>query len=512
MTSRGTQTVAGLAMLVLGLGASLSCDSSSSDAGSGVGGNGGAAGAAGRGGAGGSATGGASGGAASAGAGGAAGGVGGSGGSGAAGGSGGQAGAGGSATAGQSGAGGAAGSGGATGAGGSAGRGGGAGGNAGRGGSGGGTGGTAGGFAGTGGRGGGGNAGTGAGGRGGSGGGGAGATGTGGGGTGGAAGTTCPANPPAGLPSGPLTRYAGNPIVRNGPGAIDFQKAGPRAVLKEGPTTYRMWYEAVGSAGITVIGYASSTDGLTWTKQGAALLPGGSASWERDEVSPNFILLEGGVYKLWYHGGGYFMGGSGTRYGTTRVGYATSSDGLTWTKHPSNPVLDVGAAGAFDDEQVAEPRVTRLGSGYRMYYTGANASSRRKSLGMATSADGVTWTKDARNPILDSNRWGNFWGGAFFYQSGVWLLWHGSDTTSSGRINFKWSLDGVTWTDGAANPVLLPGSATDGPDTRFVGDSVSGYRDGSSYRIMYTGYAENLFGSEGRFEGICMASVMAICP
>jgi predicted GH43/DUF377 family glycosyl hydrolase len=223
-------------------------------------------------------------------------------------------------------------------------------------------------------------------------------------------------------------------------------------------------------------------------------------------------LLEGGVYKLWYHGGGYFMGGSGTRYGTTRVGYATSPDGLTWTKHASNPVLDVGPTGAFDDEQVAEPRVTRIGGGYRMYYTGANANSRRKSLGMATSADGITWTKDARNPVLDSTRWGNFWGGAFFYESGVWLLWHGSDTTSSGRINFKWSPDGIAWTDGAANPVLLPGSATNGPDTRFVGDSISGYRDGNSYRIMYSGYAENLFGTEGRFEGICLASVMATCP
>jgi predicted GH43/DUF377 family glycosyl hydrolase len=272
-----------------------------------------------------------------------------------------------------------------------------------------------------------------------------------------------------------------------------------------------MWYEAVGSAGITTIALASSTDGLTWTKQGSILSPGGATSWERDEVSPNFILLENGVYKLWYHGGGYFMGGQGTRYGTTRVGYATSSDGRTWTKHAGNPVLDVGASGAFDDEQVAEPRVTKVGAGYRMYYTGANASSGRKSLGMATSADAITWTKDSRNPILDSNRWGNFWGGAFFLESGIWHLWHGVDT-SSGRIHYKWSRDGIAWTDGAQNPVLQPSGVANAPDGSFVGDSVSGYRDGNTYRIMFTGYANNLFGSEGRFEGICMASVAATCP
>jgi predicted GH43/DUF377 family glycosyl hydrolase len=272
-----------------------------------------------------------------------------------------------------------------------------------------------------------------------------------------------------------------------------------------------MWYEAVGASGITTIALATSANGLTWTKQGTVLSPGGATSWERDEVSPNFILFEGGVFKLWYHGGGYFIGGSGTRYGAARVGYATSSDGRTWTKHAGNPVLDIGASGAFDDQQVAEPRVRKLGTSYRMYYTGANVSSGRKSLGMATSADGITWTKDSRNPILDSNRWGNFWGGAFFFENGIWHLWHGVDT-GSGRIHYKWSTDGITWTDGTQNPVLLPGSTPNGSDTAFVGDSVSGYRDGSSYRIMYTGYANNLFGTEGRFEGICMASVMASCP
>lgn len=331
------------------------------------------------------------------------------------------------------------------------------------------------------------------------------------GGSGGAAGATCPTNPPTGLPSGPLTRYSGNPLVRNGPEAVDFQKAGPRVVLKEGPTTYRMWYEAVGSSGITTIAVATSADGLTWAKQGTVLSPGGAMSWERDEVSPNSILLEGGVYKLWYHGGGYFMGGSGTRYGNARVGYATSPDGRTWTKHAGNPVLDIGGSGAFDDQQVAEPRVIKLGASYRMYYTGRNASSTGTSLGMAASADGIAWTKDSRNPILDSNRWGNFWGGAFLFENGIWHLWHGV-ATGSGRIHYKWSTDGITWTDGTQNPVLLPGSTPNGPDTGLVGDSVSGYRDGGSYRIMYTGYANNLFGTEGRFEGICTASVLATCP
>ena len=290
-----------------------------------------------------------------------------------------------------------------------------------------------------------------------------------------------------------------------------MQKSGPRVVLKEGPTNYRMWYEAVGANGITTIAYATSTDGLAWTKRGVVMTPNGQSSWEKDENSPGFIVLENGVYKLWYHAGGFFVGGTGTRFGGARIGYATSADGLTWTKHANNPVLDVAAAGTFDDEQVAEPRVIKIGNSYRMYYTGANANSKLKSLGMATSADGIAWAKDNRNPILDTNRWGNFWGGAFFFENGIWQLWHGVEG-GSGQIHYKWSLDGITWTNGIQSPVLDAANTVNGPDTALVGDSISGYRDGANYRIFYTGFAQNLFGNLGRFEGINMASIATTCP
>ena len=59
--------------------------------------------------------------------------------------------------------------------------------------------------------------------------------------------------------------------------------------------------------------------------------------------------------------------------------------------------------------------------------------------------------------------------------------------------------------------MLVRNTTANSADSGLVGDSVSGYRDGNSYRILYTGYAENLFGTLGRFEGICMASVTAPC-
>lgn len=319
-----------------------------------------------------------------------------------------------------------------------------------------------------------------------------------------------------GLPAGNLTRYMRNPLLRNGPEPYDFVKTGPRVVLKLGSSDYRIWYEAVAGDGLTTVGYATSADGLTWKKGGVVISP--SEPWEKEEISPNSILLEGGIFKMWYHGGGYVR--DKRRLGNGRIGYATSTDGITWTKYKGNPVIDIGPAGSFDDIQVAEPRVFHLSGGYRMYYTGQNGSTNRTSLGMASSSDGIHWIKYEGNPILNREAWGGFWGGAFFPEDGIWHLWHGAIIESGARqstshdgvrsgLRYMWSADGLTWKDGMNNPVLVQNPDPEAADHGLVGDSVSGYRDGDTYRIMYTGFNSNLFGDLGRFEGICLATIEA---
>jgi predicted GH43/DUF377 family glycosyl hydrolase len=307
---------------------------------------------------------------------------------------------------------------------------------------------------------------------------------------------------PMDLPSGALTVNLGNPLIRNGPQAFDYWKTGPRGVLKDG-AIYKMWYEAVGTDSITRVGYATSPDGLTWTKQGVVTWP--SQAWERDETSPNAVLFEDGVYKMWYHGGGYTV--SGVRDGDTNIGYATSADGINWDKYPANPVLSVGAADSFDDLQVAEPRVLKIDTSYRMYYTGQNSSTRQKALGMATSVDGIAWTKYSANPLITASRWGG-WGGAFIFDNGTWHLWHSAFDDVSG-INYKYSSDGIEWTDGPSNPVLRPSGDFNRADAQAAGDSVSGYLDGTTYRIMYTGFNSNFQGT-GRLEAVCQATINAV--
>jgi sucrose-6-phosphate hydrolase SacC (GH32 family) len=246
---------------------------------------------------------------------------------------------------------------------------------------------------------------------------------------------------------------------------------------------------------------------MTWTKQGIVMSPD-QASWEKSEVSPNSILVENGVFEMYYHGGGY-PGPGGVRLGNALIGRATSTDGVTWTKDGA-PVLDLGPAGSFDSDQVAEPRVLALASGYRMYYTGRKAGTTTNALGVATSSDGIAWTKSPQNPILDAATWGNFWGGAFFHEGNAWYLWRAVQSGNASSLHFMTSADGLAWTESGA--VLAQNTDANAADYGLVGDSVSGYRTGTTYRIMYTGFNSNLFGTQGRFEGICMASIPSPCP
>jgi hypothetical protein len=57
---------------------------------------------------------------------------------------------------------------------------------------------------------------------------------------------------------------------------------------------------------------------------------------------------------MWYHGS---IDGNSPR----EIGHATSPDGLTWTKHPGNPILQAGP-GSWDGTDTWFPRVIKDGN------------------------------------------------------------------------------------------------------------------------------------------------------
>lgn len=190
-----------------------------------------------------------------------------------------------------------------------------------------------------------------------------------------------------------FTRFPINPVMDKGtPGSWDMDGVGLPSVLFDG-VGYKMWFFGIDYASpSTGIGYATSPDGVTWSKNpGNPVLNPSPGQWD-EQIMAARVLFTGAEYKMWYTG--MDAGNVG------RIGYATSLDGLAWSKHPGNPVLDVGGAGEWDEAIVGIPSVIFNGTGYEMWFAGLDASSVFR-IGYATSPDGMTWTKDLSNPVLE---------------------------------------------------------------------------------------------------------------
>ncbi|MBM4088449.1 MAG: hypothetical protein FJ276_03330 [Planctomycetes bacterium] len=68
-------------------------------------------------------------------------------------------------------------------------------------------------------------------------------------------------------------------------------------------------------------------------------------------------------------------------------------------KHSANPILTAGEKGAWDEAGIERVAVMRLkADDWRMWYA---CTGSRRSIGLATSKDGVRWTKYAGNPVLE---------------------------------------------------------------------------------------------------------------
>lgn len=152
-------------------------------------------------------------------------------------------------------------------------------------------------------------------------------------------------------------------------------------VLKEGDR-WRMWYVSglewvEGSTGLHSryhVKYATSNDGITWHRDGTVCLD--FAAPEETNIARTWVMRAGSAYRAWYaydRGKGY------------RIGYATSSDGLTWCRADDRTGIDLSPEG-WDSEAQAYPAVLLHGGRAFMFYNG-NAFG-RDGVGLAVADDG----------------------------------------------------------------------------------------------------------------------------
>ncbi|MFN2273172.1 MAG: right-handed parallel beta-helix repeat-containing protein, partial [Anaerolineae bacterium] len=269
---------------------------------------------------------------------------------------------------------------------------------------------------------------------------------------------------------------SGNPTI---PGDWDSGQFGmPHVVWDAHVGEYKMYYTSSGTNHPFAIGLATSPDSIDWEKYpDNPILLSNPGTWEGDLVQEAYVRIEGpGTYKMWYDNG-------------SRIGYATSTDGIHWDKRP-DPVFEP-APGSWDSTMVRTPSVVWTGSEYLMAYEGDDGSWDLYA-GVATSPDGITWTRYAGNPILGAGDPGAFDEYGIYrldmaYDGSEYRMIYGGDGSGPLGLGIATSPNGFNWTRHPDNPVF--GAGTE-PWENWSAWSAGLLWDDPVWKLYYAGVGE----------------------
>jgi predicted GH43/DUF377 family glycosyl hydrolase len=250
----------------------------------------------------------------------------------------------------------------------------------------------------------------------------------------------------------------------------------PSVIYDSSGRYFTMWF-LVPSYGIMK---AVSSDGFNWFYGDSLVLaPGELGAFDHFIHTVNVVR----------HGGDYLMYYAASRNGdSTSIGLAISPDGNHWQKSPSSPVLTHGQTSSWDARSVAGSKVCVSNGMFMMWYTGTHDVY--GSTGLATSIDGISWTKDYRNPVLRNGNAGKVDArqadvmGVTNRDSLYYMIYLSIDSSGVYSSSLATSADGANWTKYFRNPVKI-GS---GWDRYAVGGGTLLWLNGL-FRLWYCGTA-----------------------
>lgn len=221
---------------------------------------------------------------------------------------------------------------------------------------------------------------------------------------------------------------------------------------------------------------------IQWQKHSNPVLEvGSSGSWDQTTAVATTVLFHQGIYKMWYEGDSGF-------------GYATSPDGLVWIKDTlHNPILEPGPPGSWDEMAVNNASVLIHNSIYHLWYSGVDANHDNR-IGHATSPDGIFWTKDTANPVLDLGTtapWdtNEAMHPCVIYEDNLFKMFYNGYGSNTQRILYAYSSDGTDWTGYTAHPMLQPGSSGSWDDWELGPLAI--LHDADNYHMWYTGWDDS---------------------
>jgi len=244
--------------------------------------------------------------------------------------------------------------------------------------------------------------------------------------------------------SGAWIKYAGNPVM----GSPELGTCFDLNVVSWGSAKYNNYFSWRSQKCIAL---SRSEDGIRWTEPVKCLGADPSSGWE-DNLNRASVWYKDGVYHMWY---------TGQARGYSRIGYATSKDGVRFTRASRMPVLI--SEHPHEGFSVMNPYVRwdEQRQVWRMWYA-SGETYEPNVLCYAESKDGLAWEKSPLNPIFVK---GSGWdkdrvGGCEVHPlpDGRWIMFYiGYSDIHTARIGAAVSPDGIVgWTRLKANPLVEP--------------------------------------------------------
>lgn len=236
--------------------------------------------------------------------------------------------------------------------------------------------------------------------------------------------------------------YRGNPVFAGTGSDTWDRKIRERGYILREADGYHLWYTGYDKDRPETIslGYATSADGFTWTRQ--ANNPVFDKSWVEDiclvkQGDTYYMFAEGrndfahlltstdrvhwrergkldirqtsgkplspgpyGTPAVWVEDGKWFLFYERHDRG---IWLATSTDCKLWTNASNDPLIRMGPE-PYDKGGLAANQIVKHKGRYYLYYHGSSQRPGNWSTNLAVSTDLLHWKKYAKNPILAGNK------------------------------------------------------------------------------------------------------------
>jgi predicted GH43/DUF377 family glycosyl hydrolase len=208
----------------------------------------------------------------------------------------------------------------------------------------------------------------------------------------------------------------------------------------------------LGAAGCMATGIAGLAAGKwpfgSWQRASdAPILSPQSKGWESAGTFNPAVIQHNGKFVMLYR--------AQDAAGTSRLGYAESTDGIHFTRR-AEPVLSPETE-YEKDGGVEDPRLQKFGDTYYLTYTGYNKKDAQ--LCLATSQDLIHWERKGVILPAYKGNWNRGWtkSGAIVQEKidgKYWMYWLGTSADKTDQMGISYSTDLLHWTEATATPVL----------------------------------------------------------